>query len=248
MKRMILSVLCLCLVLSPAFADPLPLLEEYAQDVVQYAEEGNPDSVSIRYSYRFPHVDPEAPGGMSIDLFYLDLVDYTESFTIPMNMDSFEETDSATDVTYTVTCNSDDWFSVLLKTDRISDGRNAVHFEGQIFTREEGSAAQTVNLPRLLGILDRDENDEWLQTRQTEKANTLIRDLVWEAIDEGEGDVAYFPDLTRDMLSHFFFPEEDFYLNEEEDPVFFIQPGYAAPESAGLLTFCIPLEEIEDEM
>ena len=43
-------------------------------------------------------------------------------------------------------------------------------------------------------------------------------------------------------------PEEDYYLDENGEPVFYINPGSAAPVEFGLLTFPITLEEIDDEL
>ena len=41
-------------------------------------------------------------------------------------------------------------------------------------------------------------------------------------------------DLTEEDLAYGFFPEEDFYLDENGDPVFYLQPGFA--EDSGQLT------------
>ena len=56
---------------------------------------------------------------------------------------------------------------------------------------------------------------------------------------------------TEEDLSTVFFPEENFYLDENGDPVFYLQPGDVfeeVPEGMELLTFPIPLEDIRDEL
>ena len=126
--------------------------------------------------------------------------------------------------------------------------RERVFYEGHVFSRKNGAPGQTWTLPKLLGILDSSESDTWLQDRQTAKADELVLDMVWERIEGNENGVAYDPELTRERLSHFFFPEEDYYLDADGNPVFILQPGAAAPVDAGLLTFPIPLEDILDEM
>lgn len=248
MKRLLSLVLLLCLVCCAACADPLPLLEDYANTIDRPFEEGNPDSPRFVYSYRFPHVDVSAEGGVNINAFYEELVSYTEGFTIPMNMDAYEESDSVTDITYEVTCNDDNYFSVLVRTVQSAGERERVFYEGHVFSRKNGAPGQTWTLPKLLGILDSSESDTWLQDRQTAKADELVLDMVWERIEDNENGVAYDPELTRERLSHFFFPEEDYYLDADGNPVFILQPGAAAPVEAGLLTFPIPLEDILDEM
>ena len=65
---------------------------------------------------------------------------------------------------------------------------------------------------------------------------------------DNEEDIEYYPDFTKDDLSHVFFPEENYFLDETGNPVFYLQPGVAAPETVGLLTFSISLEDILDEL
>ena len=106
----------------------------------------------------------------------------------------------------------------------------------------------TYTLPKYLGILESNENDTWIQDRQTGKADTLIREMVWAMIEENTDGVSYYSGFTREELEAQLFPEENYYLDENGDPVFYLQPGVAAPEEAGLLTFTIPLEDILDEL
>ena len=97
-------------------------------------------------------------------------------------------------------------------------------------------------------MLSAEESDEWLQERQTKKANSLIREMVWDMMQENKSGIEYYDDYLEEYLEEDFEPEQDYYLDENGDPVFFINPGYAAPESAGLLIFPIPLEDILDEL
>ncbi len=257
MKQSLFSSLCrlaaLMLALltglsAAALAEPLTLLEDYANDVVMLYEESDPSAGKFSYSYRYPHVDVNQEGGAEIDVFYADLAAYTDSFTIPMNMDAFEDSDNLTEIRYQITCNNDDYFSVLVETARSSAEQTFRYWEGHVFSRKNGSPGLTWTLPRLLGILDQNESDTWLQDRQTSKADALLIDMVWEKIRANQEGIDYFTDLTREDLSHFFFPEENFYLDENGNPVFFLQPGLVAPESVGLLTYGFSLEEILDEL
>ena len=108
----------------------------------------------------------------------------------------------------------------------------------------------TYTLPKVLGILSADESEEWLQNRQTEKADKLIREMVWNMIEENEAGIDY-AGLTEDYLAGIFFPEENFYLDENGDPVFYLQPEDVyeeVPDNAELLIFPISLEDILDEL
>lgn len=251
MKRLLPLLLCLTLLFSAALADPLPLLEDYTDTVEILFDENNPEGGKFVYSYAYPHVDETAEGGASINSYFAYKVKDTQDFEIPINSDSYlaEGVNTAMVVTYSVTCNNDKYFSVLIHRTTVSDGEVPGDvWEGCVFVREGGSAGLTCTLPQLLGILAADENDTWLQDRQTEKAEKLIREFVWEQIQENKSGIAFYPDLTREDLDHYFFPEQDFYLDEAGDPVFFLQVGIAAPEEAGMISFPIPLEDILDEL
>ena len=239
-------VLFVSLFLSPALAEPLLIPEDYT------GEFRNEETGTVLYSYRFPHVDESAEGGAEINVFYSELVTYTESFTIPMSVDPDEESGSVTTVDYTVTCNNDDYFSVLTQTSRSAFGNTMVFYEGHVFSRKNGSPGLTYTLPKYLGLLEETENDTWLQDRQTAKADALVIDLVWDMLEErkagNEAGIEFYSDVTRETLSHIFFPEEDYYLDETGNPVFFLQPGDVAPPEAGRLDFPISLQDILDEL
>ena len=248
MKRFLVSLLIFLLVSSAAFADPLTLLEDYAEDIVEPYDEDDPSAGTFSYSYRYPQVDEAAEGASGINVFYLDLIDYDLGFTVPFIQDSFEGYDSSTVITYEITCNNDDFFSVLIRKEENNPDISRVYWTGNVFARKNGGSGTTTNLPRYLGILDTAANDTWLEDRQTAKADTLVREMVWEMISENSSGISFNDDFTEEDLSHVFFPEEDFYLDETGNPVFFLQPGVAAPEDAGLLTFPVLLEDILDEL
>ena len=248
MKRFLSVLAALLLAALPVLADPLPLLEDYAGDLV---EPYDPDDLSagvFSYSYRYPHVDDAAEGGAGINVFYMDLIDYDLGFTVPIIQDAFEGYDASTVITYTVTCNNDDYFSILIRKEENNPDTSRVYWTGNVFLRNNGNSGYTSTLPQYLGILNASENDTWLQDRQTAKADSLVREMVWEMISDNASGIDYFADFSEEDLSHVFFPEENFYLDENGDPVFFLNPGIAAPEEAGLLTFPILLEDLLDEL
>jgi len=102
----------------------------------------------------------------------------------------------------------------------------------------------------MLGLLDDGETDEWLLQRQTDKADAAVRKLLWRAIQQGKSTepVIFYDDLEQESLDWLIYPEEDFYLDEEGNPVFFFQPGSIADESYGPVLFAIPFESIDDEL
>ena len=119
---------------------------------------------------------------------------------------------------------------------------------GHTFSRQDGLSDATFDLPRLLGILKAGEQDEYQLARQTEKAGRIVREMIMDQIAENPGSLPYFDDFTEEDLLDVFYPEEDFYLNADGNPVFYLEPGIAAEESAGYLVFPVRLEDIADEL
>ncbi len=250
MRRFLVFLLVSSFLALPALAAPLSLLDDFAEDISEPYDESDPSYGTFVYSCRYPHVDENGEGGAEINAFYDYLLSDTVSNMVPMLQEAFEGFDSSLIVTYDITCNNDDYFSVLVRTEKVNPDQSLVYWEGHVFSRKHPSAGNTFSLPKLLGIMDPDENEEWLEDYQTEKADKLIREMVWELIEENAENIDY-GILTEESLSQVFFPEEDFYLNEGGDPVFYLQPGdiyEEIPENAGLFTFTIPLEDILDEL
>jgi len=75
-----------------------------------------------------------------------------------------------------------------------------------------------------------------------------VREMVWESLQERDGkDLELSAEMEEEILEYGFFPEEDFYLDETENPVFYLQPGFAE-NSDRVITFPMTIEEILDEM
>ena len=250
MKRLISVLLLFSLFAFPALGDPLVLLEDLSEDIVEPYDAEDPSMGTFRYSYRYPHVDETDETGAGINEFYNYLI-YELDFYIQMAQDSFEGSDSSTEITYTVTCNSDDYFSVLIRKDETTPDASRTSWTGNVFLRHGGNPGYTSTLPQYLGILKASETDEWLQGRQTGKTDDLIREMVWEMITDNEDGISYPDDFTEEKLSRIFFPEEDYYLDEDGEPVFFLQPGDVygeTPEGTQLIVFRIPREDVLDEL
>ncbi len=237
------ALLAVCMtVFLHASAEPLRMIPDL-EDSIRIDLNGSAEYI---YSFRYPQVEAEDEASELINGFYQYRADDARNFEIPMNADYYRTQNLTenvtTEITYTVTCNNDEFFSVLLSTDQ--DGM--VVYSGHTFTRKELQKGTTVALPYLLGLLSSGENDEWLQERQTARADAAVRNLVWDALKDRK-DPGLRPDFQKEDLEYVFFPEEDFYLDEGGNPVFYLQPG-TADDSGSLTVFPIETEEILDEM
>ena len=235
-----------------AAAEPLPLTEDLADEIVIRYDETDPASGTFRYSYRYPAVDPAHPDAAVVNTFFAYEVSDTVNFRAPMDAENWESSgeDVEKSVTYTITCNNDDFFSVLICTRETAAGETYTSYAGDTFSRLEQTPGYTTTLPQLLGILSSHESDTWLQDRQTAKADALVREMVWDRLGDlpAENPEIRLPEaMEEEALDYAFFPEEDFYLDETGNPVFYLQPGFAEGTDE-LLCFPISIEEILDEM
>ncbi len=246
---MVFSAFVLCV--SSAFSESgYQLTDDLKNELVYSYDESDGKYV---YSYCYPQVIETDECAAAINAFYQYEADYAAEFTGPTNADYYMScgVDAFTDTTYEVVCNNDLYFSILLKKNEKSDSEEITVYTGHTFSRTDSKPGSTVSLPSLLGILKSDENDTWLQERQTEKANQLIREIMLEKLEAMIASMPAGQAETRDIsqvLEYAFWPEEDFYLNGDGDPVFFLEPGALVSESYGLITVAIPLEDILDEL
>ena len=244
MKKLFSLLLVLMLLMSSALADPLALLEDLSGSVSEPCNGNDLSAGTFVFSYRYPRVSDEGEDGAAINAFFRTKAEYLEDFTIPM----YRGENTSTEWTYTVTCNNDDYFSVLLKREKTTEDGTALKWEACVFSRKNPDPGSSYTLPKLLNILAADENEEWIREHQNEKANEAVRGLVWDMMEENEAGIGYYPDYLEEYLLEDFNPEEDYYLDENGEPVFYLNPGVAAPAEFGLLTFPITLEEIDDEL
>ena len=267
MKRFIYVLLSVLLVFMTAVAsaDPLFLTEDYKDTVTVFYNNENPSDGSYSYSYTFPHAFvPESTteeadlSAASVNRYYEKRIqEYTVDY-IPNQADYFatQYQNVSVDVTYQIMCNNDDFFSVLLHKTENVDGEIEETWEGNTFSRSSEMVGQLTSLPKLLGILDAGESDEWVEDRQTNRIWEVVCTLVWNTIQSNPDQLDFDPSLTKEDLEYIITPEysldQDFYIDENGDVVFFILSRFIlseqAAEKTGIVPFRMTLEEIDDEM
>ena len=253
------AALCLLLLMTlaagTAAADALRLTGELCGSFC-YPEGADEAEAAYVYRYAYPQVEALTEAAQTaaeaINELYAYTVRDTRDFTVPVNGEQLDPAfgQAETAVTFEITCTTDDWFSLLIRTASTMNGYESVIYAGHVFAVQSEKPGNVITLPYLLGILAEGENDTWLQDRQTAKADACVRQMVWERLQEmaAAGEVGILPDVDFDMFSGMFYPEEDFYLDAEGEPVFFLEPGFVAAEEDGLLRFPMTVEEIQDEI
>ena len=251
MKRLlVLSLLLLSLTVCAAAGNSFTGAEDITGRLVFPYSEEDPDGPACVWSYCYPRLEESDGAASDINQFFLDKEEYDLEFEASIQASAYASVGQSVKVTTTWSpyCNNGNYYSVLLC--RECDTGSSVYrsYTGCNFRITDVPSAVFVNLPALLGTVSTGEKDEWLQDRQTEKADSLVREMVFDYLEDNEEGWPLWDDLSMEDLEAVFFPEEDFVLDDNGDPVFFIQPGVAAPEEAGPLFITIPLEDILDEL
>lgn len=250
-------LLCEATQLCPAaLADPFPLGEDLSETVTVFYNGEDASDGQYVYTCRFPVIaDSSELSAVCVNEYYAKKLQEDLTFYVLIDADDYgSRYQSVTkDVSYTITCNNDDYFSVLIrKATDLEDGEHAEEWEGNTFSRTGEMVGQVTSLPNLLGEVKSGESDDWLEDRQSEKVCEVLCDLIWQRIQSGAEGIVFRPDLKKEdlelLINPMFSLDHDFYMNESGDLVFFFRPGSIAPEEAGLITFTFPLEDLLDEL
>lgn len=231
-----------------AHADPLKLDEDITDTMVIPYDDSDPAAGTFTFSYRYPRVDSAEADADIVNGYYRDQIEMNET-----NMYFFADgyaamgTSVTKDISYRITCNNDDYLSALMMQDLQIGDSHRIIWEGNTFSRKNGGISNTSNLPKLLGLLDTSEQDEFKIEKQARKVSEAVLEIILDMIDENPDRIPYYYDLiTYDYLLETVYPEEDFYLNENGDFVFFVNPGVIADESLGYMLFPIPFDDVAD--
>lgn len=235
--------------ISVSSAEPLKQDADFSGRIVIDYDDSDSSAGSFTFIYSYPCIDESEPDAYIVNSFYREQVEMDET-----NMLFFADGYASVgqpvvkNISYRLTCNNDDYFSVLLIQELTIGEDLRITWEGNTFSRTGSGTGTTFDLPRLLGILDDTEQDEYMIERQGEKAAEIVLEIILDQIMDNPGRIKYLDDITYDYLYDTVFPHEDFYLDKNGDPVFFVNPGIIADESAGFILFPIPLDDILDEL
>ena len=177
---------------------------------------------------------PQFGGETLINQYYLELAARLEAGELPPGAvwsaddQSGGDAPGSWELGYEITRNDAEYLSVVLHLRQLSGGGETETLSADTFLR--GEVPRRLTLSELLGAeaADGDAN-----------VADLVSDLIWEIVQVGmenvEGD--YLDSLTLDSVRSALDPETDFYLDENGNIVFFIEPGLLAGEIAGVLLY-----------
>lgn len=252
MFRLMILLVALTLLPLGGLAEAPFVLADDLTGLYTWPEGASESDASYVYRFTYPQLAGDDPIAQTINNIYQYEASYALDFDCPMNGSSHDpaEGQMQVNITYEVPHLSSDYLSIKINK-VMTVGESVIRVvTAHTFPLTGERSGTVISLPFLLGILDRQENDEWLIQRQTAKVDACVREMVWAQVEKAmrqEGSAIY-PDMTFEEFEWCFYPEEEFYLNEAGDLVFFIQEGTIAPREAGHFVFTITMEELLDEI
>lgn len=252
MFRLLILLLTLTLLPIPGMADaPLTFTDDMT-GVYTWPEGAAETDASYVYRYSYPQIAGEDSIALTINTVFEYEASDALGFECPMTGSSHpaEDGQMQVNIAYEIVHLSDAALSVRIdKTVSVGETVSRI-VKAYTFTLTGSKAGTVTSLPYLLGIIEDGETDEWLIDRQIAKADTCARDMVWALIetDMRKDNSPIYEDMTFEEFEWGFYPEEDFYLDEEGNFVFFVQEGVIAPYEAGQFFYTITLDELLDEI
>lgn len=240
MKR----TLCLLCLLATLFAPACGFaLEGEPLSGTQYYPTGA-DEASARYffDYRFPQLLVQTQADELINqALFRDMEDYL-TWTAPQLAQSRleellpDEPAGRLSVDYQLMADNEDYTSFLLSVSSFSSANETSVVWASTYARTGEYIGKKLTLSQVMGL---ETSDPDAARGKDTLLGKRVYDLVSEIITQPGEDftVEYFPDLMKEELQQAFLPEEDFYLDENGNIVFYIQSGVIASEMYGVITF-----------
>lgn len=252
MLRILVLLLTLTLLPFPAGAEETLTFTDDLTGQYVWPVGSTVEDASYIYEYTYPQIAGDSILAITINnVFQYEATDAL-GFECPMIGSSHDPAEGQMQVRldYSITHLSPDYLSVRISKQVNVGDQSTLIIKAFTFALTGDNAGTVTSLPYLLGMVESTENDEWLIDRQTAKADSCARQMVWDMIEKAMTDPAstIWPDLTFETLEWGFYPEEDFYLDEEGQLVFFLQANVIAPVEAGHFYFPISVEDMLDEL
>lgn len=210
------------------------------------------EAASYVYRYRYPQLEGDSNLALAFNLIYQYEASDALGFECPMIASSHpaEEGQMQVSISYEIVHQSAELLSVRIDKEVMVGESVSRIVKGHTFSLTGDHAGTITSLPYLLGLLTADETDEWYIDRQTSKADTCAREMVWALIerDMKSGASMIYEDMTLEEFEWGFYPEEDFFLDTEGNFVFFVQENVIAPPEAGQFFYTISLADLLDEI
>lgn len=230
LKRVVLLLLALMLLSAyPAYAGAA---YDWAEGEITYPE--GEDWV-YRYAYRYPVLTDDTPAANAVNAWFEVAFSEMNDLILPMfaaEADMVGGGSNEITQVYDVTCNTDDFFGILLTQTQFMGEEPIVSLNGQVFAMSGEYLGETLTLRGLLGVGE----------SSVQIAEAVVLDVYGKVLQlPGAGEL--WPDA--DAFYEDFDPETQFYPDEQGNAVFYLQPGMLE-EVIEPLTFTYTAQQAEN--
>jgi hypothetical protein len=249
--RGLLALLVCCLLpwgaMAQEPAQPLELAQPL-EGVWTYPQGASPEEADYVLHYAYPQFVAATQGDQAINAYYQAVCQDIQNLFLPQNVEemlSLREPEAppyTADLTWQVTANTDQYVSVILSNKQFLGRTETESLQANVFARDGMYAGQMVSLSQVMGL--EQEGGEF--DARASYASQLVYRLVWEIIRQQSASRQkdFLEGLTQEQLQAQFTPETDFYLDGDENLVFFLQAGTIASEVEGILTYPFSMAEL----
>ena len=169
------------------------------------------------YRYRVPVILGEGEAEASIRDYYDLALSEMLSLVLPMyaaDPDMAGQGKQEITQDYRVTCNDARFFSTLMTQNQTVAGENLTTLRSQVFAVSGDFAGETLTLRGLLMVGE----------DSSQLAGLVLEDVYRRIQVMRETDTAWL-EMDAETLGAYFYPETQFYADEENRAVFYLQPG-----------------------
>ena len=245
MKRILCIASLLLLIVANAAALPAPQAAPLRGEV--YSPQGSTaQTASYVFRYSLPQFPQTQPQAAALNRWFASYAADIGTVLVPQVLSTVDTLPAAgepeyyTDMDYRITASTGDHVSVLLVSQQFLGNTLLEKWSACVFALNGMYAGQALSLSQAMGL------EQTVGEQATDTASELVYGLVWQIVEYEIGTMqkAYFPDLSEEDLRRVFTPQHDFYLDEDDNFVFFIPAGTIAGEVEGVLTYPFSLAEL----
>jgi hypothetical protein len=175
------------------------------------------------YIYRYPKVEVSSAATEEINHYFDTALQEMMQLMVPMYAaDPIMAGDGGKLIreAYEVTCNTDRYFSCLMTRSQTVEEGTLNSLRSVVFAADGEYAGQTLTLRGATGVGD-----------SSVQMAALVFEDVWRQLEvvKQAGEPLLLEEVSYQVLAEEFYPESHFYLDEEENAVFYLQPGLLRP-------------------
>ena len=197
----------------------------------------NENNWTYHFTYAYPRIEAEDYAAILINETFDEVLNEWAALYLPMFADApdmiFGEKNKVIHG-FTVTCNNDRFFSVILTRSQPQDDTTVLTMEPLVFDVGGEYQGETLTLRGLVMVGE-----------SSGEISDAVLPVIWQEFLKLQENGAALPDVTQEQFYEAFSPMENFYADQEGRAVFFIPPMLLTEPSFEPPAFAFSPAELE---